>query len=207
MAEGVADGGRVAGTGHGPRISPQRPDGVPGDWVRDRASKQWRPPRRPGPKPAEPDPGAGDGGRWEAERDPGAARLRDDQAGSGSPPGGKPLPADEIGEDLAAAMGLIGMIVLPVGERIDPYCGAALTGCWERVSEACVPLLMRSDWAVRFMTTAGGIGDWFGLALALQPVGEAFVKHHVTKTVQIIPAEDGKATAKEDAGYERYPAS
>lgn len=207
MAEGVADGGRAAGTGHGPRMSTQRPDDIPADWVRDRATKQWRPPRRPGPKP-EPDPGTGDSSGWEAERDPGAARLRDDHDGSSAPPGGTTRPPEKVADDLAAAMGLIGMIVLPMGQRIDPYCGAALTGCWDRVAEACVPLLMRSDWAVRFMTTAGGIGDWFGLALALQPVGEAFVKHHVTKTVQIVQEPDGTATATEDAGYaQQYPAA
>lgn len=208
MPEGVADGGRVTGTGHGPRISTQRPDGIPGDWVRDRTSKQWRPPRRPGPKPAEPDPGAGDGGGWQAERDPGAARLRDDHdSGSSPPPGASSPPPGEVSEDLAAAMGLVGMIVLPVGERIDPYCGAALTSCWGRVSEACVPLLMRSERVVKFMTTAGGIGDWFGLALALKPVGEAIVKHHITKTVQIVQDEGGNATVTEDAGYDRYPAA
>ena len=112
-----------------------------------------------------------------------------------------------MSEDLAAAMGLVGMVLLPFGEKLDPYCGAALTGSWERVSEACVPLLMRSERVVKFMTTAGGLGDWVGLAIALKPLGEAIVKHHITKTVQIVQDDDGGTTVTEDAGYGRYPAT
>jgi hypothetical protein len=217
VPEGTLDDGRIVDGGHGPRGGRERPAGVPGDWVRDRKTRQWRPPRRPGPKTRSEDtggeaPGRGatgaDGG-WDAERDPEPARLAGGAGGDGgTDPDPLPVTA-EVKDDIAGALGLVGLFVLPAAERIDPYCGSELAASWEGIADACTPLIARSPSVVRWMTSAGGLRDWFGLAVALQRPAEAFVRHHITKTVQIVRVgPDGRVLdALQEDDFHEYPAA
>ena len=88
--------------------------------------------------------------------------------------------------DMTAAVGMVGMIVLPPLVAKDPYCGGALTDNFQAIADALVPLLCRSQKVVSFFTEdASDWMLWFKLAMALAPVAVAVGQHHILKTVKI----------------------
>ena len=93
--------------------------------------------------------------------------------------------------DMSAAVGMVGMLVLPPVVKADPYCGGALTDNFQAIAEALVPLLCKSERVVSFFTEeASDWMLWWKLAVALAPVAMAVGQHHLLKTVQIVPAMD-----------------
>lgn len=220
MAEGVIDGGQVVDVGvmdrGRPPEPPPDPDRAPHGWTLDRKTKTWRPKKRAGRNrkdngehQADDQPAAAaadEGGGWQAERDPEPARMHED-AEPRKPSIVREIP-QEIKDDLAAMVGLLGMVVLEPIARADPICGGALVDNWERVTDATIPLLIRSPTIVGWMTTAGGLRDWIGLGIALRPVITAVWSHHVTKTVHLQPPEGEDAQSqivRED--WSVYPAA
>lgn len=200
MPEGVMDGGRVADSGHESSGSGRRrPDGVPEGFVYDRKAREWRMPRKPGPK-ADRDDGRDEfiaGGGWGADRDPDPAHLAggDDHTRGGDDSEPREIPAD-VRDNVA---GLLALLALPIGsvaERRDPYCGAIFAQQLPDIVEAAVPIVCRSETVLRWMTAStGGLMDWIGLAAALAPVGRAFAEHHVLKIVQIVPEDQDQEPA------------
>lgn len=213
MAEGVIDDGQVVDVGVADRGRPPEPppdpERAPHGWTLDRKTREWRPKKRAGRsrKPAEEHqaedaPPAEDG--WQAERDPEPARLSEKQRSAPKEREQRTVPTT-VKDDLMGALGLIGAIVLPPVMRADPHCGGALADNWERIAEATVPLLCRSNAVVEWMTSASGLRDWIGLAIALSPVGKAILQHHVTKSVHLEQTEDGPQPVQED--WSAYPAA
>jgi len=99
--------------------------------------------------------------------------------------------------DMTAAVGMVGMLVLPPLVKADPFCGGALTDNFQAIADALVPLLCRSQKVVSFFTEeASDWMLWFKLAIALAPVAMAVGQHHILKTVKIVEKvdEEGKGT-------------
>ena len=114
-------------------------------------------------------------------------------------------------KDMTAAVGMVGMLVLPPVLKADPYCGAALTDNFQAIAEALVPLLCKSERVVSFFTEeASDWMLWWKLAVALAPVAMAVGQHHLLKTVKIEQdAETGDvyAVSTEPADLDsEYPA-
>ena len=221
MAEGVIDDGQRVDVGVADRGRPPEPppdlERAPHGWTLDRKTREWRTKKRAGRSrksvdehQAEDAPPAADGenGRfgdgWQAERDPEPARLSEKPRSAPREREQRTVPTS-VRDDLMGALGLIGAIVLPPVMRADPHCGGALADNWERIAEATVPLLCRSTAVVEWMTSASGLRDWIGLAIALSPVGTAILQHHVTKTVRLEETEDGPQPVQED--WSAYPAA
>lgn len=217
-----------------PPEPPPDSDRAPMGWTWDRKAREWRPRQRSGRKPKdEPPPTRADSRRppraprvepnelvdedqvdepagWEAERDPEPARLAEDVDDRKSRRTENMLPPrrvipDDVREDIAASVGLVGMAVLPPILKHDPVCGGALAESWGKVADACVPLICRSERVVSWMTGAGGLRDWLGLAIALKPVGSAIIAHHITHSVHVEESEHGRIVVEQD--FSVYPAA
>ena len=96
-------------------------------------------------------------------------------------------------DDMTAAVGMIGMILLPPVVSADPYCGGAVADNLQQITDAVIPLLCKSATVVAFFSDAPG-SDWmlwFKLMMALAPVGVAVGRHHILKTVEIQQDETG----------------
>jgi hypothetical protein len=220
MPEVVVDGGETVAAGHASsRLGGRRrrPDGIPEEWVYDRQAREWREPRKPGPKPGRADGGADrDGDRgdaagpgpqegWRADRDPDPAHLA-----AGQPPRGeRPRVSQEIKDDVA---GLLGLLAVPVGQALavrDPYCGGVLAGQLPEIVDRMVPLVCRSQRVVAWLSAdTGGLMDWIGLAAALAPVARAVAEHHVLRTVEIVPDDDHAGEPRAAAAdYSAYTAA
>lgn len=183
---------------------PDDPVKAPHGWMWDRPGKKWRPRKS-----------AARGG-WRSRRGEPVSRetgidmgpFERDIAGDDPAPAyaftrppklpkTPPKVTAKTKGDMTAAVGMVGMLVLPPIEKADPYCGAVLTENFQRIADAVVPLLCRSERVVAFFTEdASDWMLWFKLAIALAPVAVAVGKHHVLKTVEIIERldDDGKPT-------------
>ena len=212
MAEGVksADGAvaesepRAAG-GKPPEPDPD-PERAPRGWRWDSGQRRWVPRLSPGrKKKAARDPGTEPASEpGDAPRDPAPGWMREDsprmvQAN---------LPFDEVPQevkdDIAGLAGLIGVPLLAMLEQIDPYCGQALRYSYEPVIDAALPLICRSSKIVAYF--AEDKADWLlwgKLALALKPVGQAILEHHVFRTVEVVRDKDGRRVARPRAGRQQ----
>jgi len=93
----------------------------------------------------------------------------------------------EVQDQLAGVIGLAGTVMLPLVQAIDPFCGGQLAMNFQQIAEATVPLMCRSERVIKFMTaTGGGFMDWISLGMALAPVASAVVRHHITRTVEVV---------------------
>jgi hypothetical protein len=185
---------------------------APHGWMWDRPAKRWRP-RKKVPtggwmgRRAEPKPADKVGAHAEPPLDMGP--FERDVAGDDPPPAyatsrppklpkaAPPRVTAKTKGDMTAAVGLVGMLVLPPIVRADPFCGQALTDNFQGIADAVVPLLCRSAKVVEFFTEeASDWMLWFKLAVALAPVVVAFGQHHVLKTVKVVQDtdDDGKPT-------------
>lgn len=138
------------------------------------------------------------------DEDPAPAWARDrDGAGPAvsreTTPGPAPLAPGRIAwEDVPAevkddATGLVGLVAIPVLSllsAIDPYCGGILTDNLDPIVAAALPLMLRSSKTVAYFTDEAN--DWLlwgKLAVALKPVGQAIVEHHVFRRVRVVRDE------------------
>ncbi|TNC19056.1 hypothetical protein [Amycolatopsis alkalitolerans] len=231
MGEGVIDSGQRVDVGVADRRKPPQPppdpDRAPHGWTWDSKAGHWRPKKRPGrggrlkpsdqssstppedeaPAAADDSPDSGGGG-WQAERDPEPARLREDSGRDSK----RHLQVvrevpQEVKDDLAAMIGLLGMVILEPIARADPICGGAMIDNFERITDAAVPLIVRSPRVVDWMTAAGGLRDWVGLGIAFRPVLGAVWAHHVAHTVHLEQPEDGQPPQVREEDWSGYTAA
>ena len=203
MAEGVADSagsviGEAAYTDRNAEPAPD-PAAAPHGWTWDRGDKRWRPskqsPRR-GPRaqashqPQDPPSGG---------RDPDPPWMRGSAGDDGGGDDGR-IPFDQVPgqvkDDIAGLMGMVGLPILAMLQAADPYCGGALAQNYEPAVDAALPLICRSPRIVRYFSEDKA--DWLlwgKLALALKPVGQAVIEHHVIRTVEVVrDRETGQVT-------------
>lgn len=202
MAEGVSElDGKPVDVGEGEKGRPPRPPddpvAAPKGWIYDAKAKKWRPAKRVVRRPAEDgqeDQGAGTeppqpSGEW----DPDPARFAGETGGgrSSAPVDpnrperpDKPVTlSDADKEEMKSLLALAGLFVFTPIANADPYCGGALVDHSTEIFEKLIPIIAKSERVTKWMTTAGGFGDWLGLAAALKPVAIAVAQHHVFKTV------------------------
>jgi hypothetical protein len=133
----------------------------------------------------------------------------------GTPDKPPPAPAKvtaAVRKELSAAVGMVGMVILPPLVAADPYCGGALKDSFGDIANAVVPLLCQSPRVVAFFTdTASDWMLWWKLAVAMAPVAAAVGRHHVLKTVEVVDVVDDAGNVTGQAVVERdlseYPAA
>ena len=174
---------------------------APKGWVWNRAARQWKPRLRAAATPQQQEPqqqrsnrppvtasepiGAAAEGRdpepsWAQDATP--ERPRHKQSIEDVP--------KETVDDMAGLAGLVGIPVLDLLQRADPYCGSILAQNYEPIVDAVLPLLCRSKKITDYFT--GDKSDWLlwgKLAIALAPVGRAFMEHHVFHSVHVVRDE------------------
>jgi hypothetical protein len=98
----------------------------------------------------------------------------------------------QIKDDMSAAVGMMMMVTGPAIMAKDPYCGTAFLENSQKITDAAIPLLCRSQTVVAFFsdTSENGWLLWFQLAIALSPVVVAVGKHHIIKSVEIQQDEE-----------------
>src|SRR5215469_858153 len=184
---------------------------APKGWTWDRKGRSWKPRVRgrravgadsppvqsPDPRPAGDVPGpdaARSSGPGTSDPDPAYMNAGDEDQGDedARPAGGDegPLRFDEVPQqvkdDIAGLAGLVGAPILAMLRTLDPYCGTALAENYEPIVDAALPLICRSRKIVRYFTDDHA--DWLlwgKLAMALKPVGQAILQHHIFRTVEV----------------------
>lgn len=93
----------------------------------------------------------------------------------------------QVKDDMSAAVAMVGMFMGPALMSRDPYCGGALMDNMQKITDALVPLMCRSNTVVAFFsdTSDNGWMLWFQLAIAFGPVIVAVGRHHVIKSVEL----------------------
>lgn len=92
------------------------------------------------------------------------------------------------------------MITLPGGvlNMRDPHCGGILVMQAEAIADALVPIICRNPTMYAYFTAGGNSMDYFTLLMALMPVAQTFIQHHIKKTI-----DDGE---EEDLDYSLFQA-
>jgi hypothetical protein len=93
----------------------------------------------------------------------------------------------ETVDDMAGLAGLVGAPVLAIVQQLDPYTGSVLAQNYEPIVDSVLPLLCRSKKITDYFT--GDKSDWLlwgKLAMALAPVGRAFIEVHVIRSVHVV---------------------
>jgi len=110
----------------------------------------------------------------------------------------------KVKDEISGFAGLIVLTVGPVLVRSDPYCGGAFVDHSQAIVDAAIPLLCRSEMVVKFFSdTSARWMEWVALAIALRPVGEAVIKHHITHSVKIVEQGGEKLLVPQD--WSEYP--
>jgi hypothetical protein len=168
---------------------------APYGWAWDRSPGRWRPALKrgnyrrasenaPGPESVSSETGSAGQADSGVRRDPDPAWFAEKPADAPRPGGEVPA---QVVNDIAGFAGLVGTPLLAMLRSADPYCGEALAQNYERVVDATLPLLLRSERVVKYFT--GDKSDWLlwgKLAMALAPVARAVVDHHVLRTVAVV---------------------
>lgn len=212
MPEGLLTAaGAVTGAVHDDHAREPEPTAdAPRGWTWDRKGGKWKPRQRgavlfggaDGTAAADNHAGtAGDGPRAGAgdahDRDPDPSWVRDDQQQQDSGLADEKLKYSDVpgeAKDNAASLaGMLGMPLLAFAQAMDPYCGGALAQNFENIVDHTLPLILRSKKAVAFFTSKDS--DWllwFGLAQSLWPIATCVVKHHVTRSVEVVRDDHGR---------------
>lgn len=77
----------------------------------------------------------------------------------------------------------IQMVALPLSLR-DEHCAGALSGQASAIAGALVDLLSRYPAVLEKFRSSGVFADGFALAIALKPVADAVIAHHINHTVE-----------------------
>ena len=80
--------------------------------------------------------------------------------------------------------------------RVDPYCGGAYAGQVDEIAVKMAPLICQSPDLVRWFSKSTTFIMWTELGIAVRPVVEAIIAHHVTKRIAL----DSNGEAVEVAG-------
>jgi hypothetical protein len=80
--------------------------------------------------------------------------------------------------------------------RVDPYCGQAYAGQVDEIAVKMAPLVCLSPDMVRWFAKSSTFIMWTELGIAVRPVVEAIIAHHVTKRIVL----DSNGEAVEVAG-------
>jgi hypothetical protein len=80
--------------------------------------------------------------------------------------------------------------------RVDPYCGQAYAGQVDEIAVKMAPLICLSPDMVRWFAKSSTFIMWTELGIAVRPVVEAIIAHHVTKRIVL----DSNGEAMEVAG-------
>jgi hypothetical protein len=66
---------------------------------------------------------------------------------------------------------------------LDPICFGAVQNQAPAIASKLTPILCQSPEVVKWMTKAGNFALWVDLAMAMWPVVQAIIAHHITKTI------------------------
>jgi hypothetical protein len=80
--------------------------------------------------------------------------------------------------------------------RVDPYCGQAYADQVDEIAVKMAPLICLSPDMVRWFAKSSTFIMWTELGIAVRPVVEAIIAHHVTKRIAL----DSNGEAVEVAG-------
>lgn len=178
-----------------PDREPPADDGLaPKGWVWNRAARQWKPRLRAAAASQQQEPQqqrSSEPLEAAAERqDPDPVWAQDAKpAEQKRKQSIEDIPKETV-DDMAGFAGLVGAPVLAMLQQADPYCGSVLAQNYEPIIDAVLPLLCRSKKITDYF--AGDKSDWLlwgKLAMALAPVGRAFIEHHVIRSVQVVRDE------------------
>jgi hypothetical protein len=159
-----------------------------------------------------PPPSSLEEARERVGRDPEARHLR-----RGRQPKAKADPKPEIKVTKAVRDDITGKLAfwlsIPAEPwlRVDPYCGGVYVDQVDLIAVKMAPLICQSPDLVRWFSKSTTFILWTELGIAVRPVVEAIIAHHVTKRIAL--DESGEAYVQEGGGVDfsaysaRQPAS
>jgi hypothetical protein len=143
------------------------------------------------PLAADPDPG------WD---EPGLGE-RIGLTGKGTAPQQRPV-SRAVKKDIQGKIALAGGLLAGAWQTRDPLCGGAASDAMPAISEALTDILCDSPDVVRWFTSGGSYMKWLNLLLAVQPVLQVAVQHHVLHTADTDePPFDAQQPAPDWSGY------
>lgn len=175
---------------------PDDPDKAPFGYRWDTKNKEWVVKRSAGGRKSgaawfgklladpEPDPVMQPFEKQFKDSDPEPAHMK---ASTPKAPRRSPRVTKAVKDDMSAAVAMIGMLTGPALMSKDPYCGGVLMENMQKITDALVPILCRSNTVVAFFsdTSENGWMLWFQLAIAFAPVAVAIGRHHIVKTIEL----------------------
>ena len=84
--------------------------------------------------------------------------------------------------------------------RIDPYCGQAYADNVDQIALKMAPLVCQSPDLVRWFSKSSTFIMWTELGIAVRPVVEAIIAHHVTKRITL--DSNGQAVEVRNGGMD-----
>jgi hypothetical protein len=84
--------------------------------------------------------------------------------------------------------------------RVDPYCGGAYAGQVDEIALKMAPLICQSPDLVRWFSKSTTFIMWTELGIAVRPVVEAIIAHHVTR--RIVLDSNGQAVEVSGGGMD-----
>lgn len=165
-------------------------------------------------RPAAPDLGSGteappadlDEARQRAGRDPEPRHLVTGRARRTRQPRPKPDRPPPVKVTKAVEADITGKLAfwlsIPAEPwlRIDPYCGGAYAGQVNEIALKMAPLVCQSPDLVRWFSKSTTFILWTELGIAVRPVVEAIIAHHVTR--RIVLDQEGEAVEVPGGGVD-----
>jgi hypothetical protein len=90
--------------------------------------------------------------------------------------------------------------------RVDPYCGRAYAGQVDEIALKTAPLICQSPDLVRWFSKSTTFIMWTELGIAVRPVVEAIIAHHVTKRIALDSNGDAVVVAGGGMDFSAYSA-